>query len=133
MAGSLAGASSSAAFVACGLAWLVPGGGHFYLRRKGKGLVFLFCLLALFVLGVAMQSKLQLHLGFDDPLAFIVSVAQMALGGPYLVARYLGFGEGDALVTAVTYEYGVTFTAVAGLLNVLVMLDAYDTATGRKP
>jgi len=130
LASPLAGTSSATAFVACLLAWLLPGAGHLYLRRKGKGLVFLFCLVALFVLGVAMQSKLQLHLGFDDPLAFIVSLAQMALGGPYLLARFLGEGEG--LVTAVTYEYGVTFTAVAGLLNILVMLDAYDTATGRK-
>ena len=55
----------------------------------------------------------------------------MALGGPYLLARYLGFSEGQ--VTAVTYEYGTTFTAVAGLLNILVILDAYDMATGRKP
>ena len=29
-------------------------------------------------------------------------------------------------------EYGNTFTAVAGLLNILVILDAYDTALGRK-
>ena len=54
----------------------------------------------------------------------------MALAGPYLAARYLGFSEGQ--VTAVTYEYGTTFTAVAGLLNILVILDAYDTAVGRK-
>jgi uncharacterized protein DUF6677 len=32
----------------------------------------------------------------------------------------------------VTFEYGNTFTAVAGLLNILVILDAYDTALGRK-
>jgi hypothetical protein len=126
----MAETSSTTTGTACLLAWLVPGAGHLYLGRRGKGLVFLFCLAALFVLGVAMQSRLQLHLGFDDPLAFVVSLAQMALGGPYLVARFLGFGEG--LVTAVTYEYGVTFTAVAGLLNVLVMFDAYDTATGRR-
>jgi hypothetical protein len=117
--------------IALVLAWLVPGAGHLYLGRKGKGLVFLFCLTAMFVLGVAMDSRLQLHLGFDDPLGFIVSVAQMALAGPYLVARYLGFSEGQ--VTAVTYEYGTTFTAVGGLLNILVILDAHDTAIGRKP
>jgi hypothetical protein len=37
------------------------------------------------------------------------------------------------MVKAVTYEYGTTFTAVAGLLNILVVLDAFDTAQGRKP
>jgi hypothetical protein len=128
---SVAGSGSAEVTVACLLGWLLPGAGHFYLGRRGKGLVFLSCLLSLFVLGLALESRLQLHLGFDDPLAFIVSVAQMALGGPYLVARYLGFAEGQ--VTAVTYEYGTTFTAVAGLLNILVMLDAHDVATGRRP
>ena len=35
-------------------------------------------------------------------------------------------------VTAVTYEYGNSFLIVAGLLNFLVMLDAFDVAMGRK-
>jgi hypothetical protein len=30
------------------------------------------------------------------------------------------------------FDYGVTFTATAGLLNVLVVLDAMDVALGRK-
>ncbi|HVQ28309.1 MAG TPA: DUF6677 family protein [Vicinamibacteria bacterium] len=116
---------------ACLFAWFLPGAGHLYLGRRAKGFVFMGCLSALFVLGVLMESRLELHLGFDDPLALIVSVAQMALGLPYLVARALGFSEGA--VKAVTYEYGTTFTAVAGLLNILVILDAHDIATGRKP
>ncbi len=124
-------AAGTAVAPACLFAWLFPGAGHLYLGRRGKGLVFLGCLGALFVLGVLMESRLELHLGFDDPLALIVSVAQMALGVPYLVARTLGFSLGT--VKAVTYEYGTTFTAVAGLLNILVILDAYDTAMGRKP
>jgi hypothetical protein len=35
-------------------------------------------------------------------------------------------------VRAVTYEYGNAFLIVAGLLNLLVVIDAYDTAVGRK-
>lgn len=121
----------SAVVPACLFAWLLPGAGHLFLGRRGKGLVFLSCLGSLFVLGVLMESRLEIHLGLDDPLAFIVSIAQMAVGVPYLLARTLGFSEG--MVKAVTYEYGTTFTAVAGLLNILVILDAYDTATGHKP
>ena len=110
-------------------AWLVPGAGHLYLRRPGKGLVFLGAVGALFALGVAMDSRLQMNLGLDDLLASLFSLAQMAMGLPYFIARGLGF-EGD--VRSVTFEYGNTFTAVAGLLNILVVLDAYDTAVGRK-
>jgi hypothetical protein len=115
---------------ACLLAWVLPGAGHFYLKRRGKGLLFLGTIGALFLLGVAMKSRLQLYLGLEDPLALLFSIAQMAVGAPYFLARPLGFEAGQ--VTSVTYEYGNTFTAVAGLLNILVILDAHDTAVGRK-
>jgi hypothetical protein len=118
--------------VAAGLlAWILPGVGHLYLRRRGKGLVLMGAILALFVLGVGMDSRLQLHLGLEDPLALLFSVAQMGTGAPYVLARMLGYDAG--LVTSPSYEYGNTFTAVAGLLNILVILDAVDTARGRKP
>jgi TM2 domain-containing membrane protein YozV len=109
--------------------WLVPGAGHLYLRRPGKALLFFAALGTLFALGVAMDSRLEMTLTLDDLLASLFSLAQVAVGIPYFVARTLGF-QGD--VRSVTFEYGNTFTAVAGLLNILVMLDAYDTALGRK-
>ena len=115
---------------ACLLAWLLPGAGHLYLGRRGKGLVFLGAIGAIFLLGLAMDSRLELYLGFEDPLALLFSLAQMAMGAPYFVARGLGFEAGN--VTSVTYEYGNTFTAVAGLLNILVILDALDPARGYK-
>jgi Family of unknown function (DUF6677) len=47
-----------------------------------------------------------------------------------VIAKLLGLGEG--VVTAASYEYGNTFMIVSGLLNMLVVLDAYDIALGRK-
>ena len=127
----LSTARPGAALPACLFAWLIPGAGHLYLRRTGKGLLFLGAIGALFVLGVLLDARLQVYLGLDDPLAFLRSLAQMALGLPYFAARALGMEAGN--VTSVTHEYGNTFTEVGGLLNVLVILDAYDTAVGRKP
>ena len=124
-------ARPAAAVPACLLAWLLPGAGHLYLRRPVKGLVLMGSILALFVLGLALDARLQPYLGFDDPLAILRSLAQMAIGVPYFIARALGFDAG--MVTSVTHEYGNTFTAVGGLLNILVILDAHDTAVGRKP
>jgi hypothetical protein len=119
---------SSRAFAAALLAWVFPGLGHLYLGRRAKALVLMGCLLALFVLGVGMDSRLSLHVGLEDPLALLFSLAQMGVGAPYVLARLLGYEAG--LVTSPNYEYGNTFTAVAGLLNVLVILDALDTARG---
>ena len=42
----------------------------------------------------------------------------------------MGYGAGN--VIAVTYEYGNTFLIVAGLLNMLVVIDAFDISMGRK-
>lgn len=127
---ALAETRAAAAFPACLFAWLVPGAGHLYLKRTGKGLLFLVTIGGMFALGLLMDARLQMYLGLDDPLAFLRSLAQMALGLPYFAARAFGFDAGQ--VTSVTHEYGNTFTEVAGLLNILVILDAYDTAVGRK-
>lgn len=85
---------------------------------------------ALFGLGVVMDARLQLYFGMDDILASLFSLAQMAMGAPYFLAKMLGHELGN--VRSVTYEYGNTFTAVGGLLNILVILDAHDIAMGRK-
>jgi hypothetical protein len=137
--GAAAAARETSQAVAAGLlAWVFPGLGHLYLRRYGKALVLMAAILALFVLGVAMDSRLVLSAGLEDPLAFLFSLAQMGIGAPYVVARYLGYGGQEGalellrLAKSPSYEYGNTFTAVAGLLNVLVVLDALDTARGYK-
>lgn len=118
------------AALACLLAWLLPGAGHAFLGRRARGAFFCLALLALFGLGVSLDARLSLHLGLDDPLALVIGAGQAAVGLPYLVVRALGYASGD--VRSATFDYGVTFTATAGLLNVLVMLDAVDIALGRK-
>ena len=129
--GAAAAARESSQAVAAGLlAWVFPGLGHLYLRRYGKAIVLMSAILLLFVLGVAMDSRLSLHLGLEDPLALLFSLAQMGVGAPYVLARFMGYEAGA--VTSPSYEYGNTFTAVAGLLNILVVLDALDTARGHK-
>jgi TM2 domain-containing membrane protein YozV len=127
----LSRSGTSAAIPSCIFGWLIPGGGHFFLGRWGRGLVFLVTVGALFMLGVAMDARLSVFLGFEDIFESLRTIAQFFFGiGTYL-ARALGYQAGD--VQSVFYEYGNTFTEVAGLLNILVMLDAYDIAVGRKP
>jgi hypothetical protein len=111
---------------------LLPGGGHALARCKGRAAIYFTCILGLFGFGVLYGSRLQFHIGFDDPLAVVRSTAQLVVGAPYFIARLLGLGQDAMLITRDTFEYGSTFTEVAGLLNVLVALDAFDIAAGRK-
>jgi hypothetical protein len=113
----------------CVAAWAIPGAGHFWLGRVQKGAVFLVALTLLFAIGLSLHGRL-FPFELSEPLVALAAFANAGLGLPWIVGRALGLGAG--VVTAVTYEYGNTFLIVAGLLNFLVVLDAYDIGTGRK-
>src|SRR3954469_11451227 len=106
----------------CILAWLVPGAGHLLQGRRQKGLVFLVTLPLMFGIGLWLQGRL-FPLELSDPLVFLGAIANRGIGVPYVLARLMDQGSG--LVTAASYEYGNTFLMTAGLLNFLVILDAF--------
>ena len=113
----------------CVAAWAIPGAGHLWLGRRAKGLVFLVALPLMFAIGLALSGRL-FPFDFSQPLVALQALADLGIGVPYVVASALGAGAGD--VRAVTYEYGNAYIIVAGLLNLLVVIDAYDVALGRK-
>jgi hypothetical protein len=121
---------TTAALAICSGAWLVPGLGHVLLGRWVRGLIFAVCVVAMFLMGLAMHGKLY-GMEFEVPLQIFAFIANLGTGLPYLVAKYLGFGIGT--MTFPSYDYGTTFLWVSGLLNFLVVLDAFDIAKGRKP
>jgi hypothetical protein len=110
-------------------AWAVPGSAHLWLGRREKGLIFLIVLPLMFAIGLWLQGRL-FPFDVSQPLVALAAVADVGLGVPFLLARLFGLGAGR--VVAITFEYGNAFLIVAGLLNFLVMLDAYDIALGRK-
>jgi hypothetical protein len=107
----------------------MPGGGHLWLGRRQKGLVFLVVIPAMFLCGLWLEGRL-FPFEASQPLVLLAAFAGLGNGLPYLVASLAGLGEGR--VVAETFEYGNTFMIVSGLLNMLVCLDAYDVALGRK-
>ncbi len=113
----------------CLAAWAIPGAGHLWLGRRDKGLIFLIALPLMFAIGLAADGRL-FPFDLSAPLVFLAAWADLGVGLPYLLASMFGLGAGE--VRAVTFEYGNAFLIVAGLLNVLVVLDAYDVAIGRK-
>ena len=119
----------TAAYLICAAAWLVPGLGHLWLGRRQKGIVFLIALPLMFVFGLWLEGAL-FPFQLAEPLVALGALADLGVGLPYIIARAAGVGAGR--VVAITYEYGNTFVIVAGLLNMLVVLDVFDIAKGRK-
>lgn len=115
--------------LASALAWLIPGAGHLLLGRRQKGLIFLIAIPAMFAIGLALEGRI-FPFEFSQPLVALAAVAARGVGLPAFVAAWFDLGLG--VVTAASYEYGNAFLIVSGLLNMLVALDAFDVASGRK-
>ena len=120
---------TNAAVFVCTIAWAVPGAGHLWLGRVQKGTIFLIVLPLMYAIGLWLDGQI-FSFDLSQPLVALAALADLGIGVPYFIARVLGLGDGR--IVAVTYEYGNSFLVVAGLLNALVVLDAYDIALGRR-
>jgi hypothetical protein len=116
-------------YLICAAAWALPGAGHLWLGRPGKGLVFLITLPLMFACGLWLEGRL-FPFEPSQPLVALAAFADVGVGIPYFVAKAMTLGAGRAIAPA--FEYGNAFLIVAGLLNMLVVLDAFDVAQGRK-
>lgn len=114
----------------CSGGWLVPGLAHILIGKWIRGVIFAACVLLMFALGLAMHGKLY-DLEFDEPLHVFAFIANIGTGIPYWIAGRLGWGIGT--MNWPSYDYGTTYLWVCGLLNYLIVLDAFDIAQGRKP
>jgi hypothetical protein len=114
----------------CSGGWLVPGLAHILIGRWIRGAIFAACVLLMFIFGLAMHGKLY-DLEFDEPLHVFAFIANIGMGIPYWIAERFNLGIGT--MTWPSYDYGTTYLWVCGLLNYLIVLDAFDIAQGRKP
>ncbi len=122
--------SMAASLGICATGWFFPGASHLFLGRWGRAIAFTVSVLTMFSLGLAMQGRLY-DVAPEQPLHIFAFVANVGVGIPYLVAQQLGLGVG--FLANPSYDYGSTYLWVSGLLNYLIVLDAFDIAQGRKP
>lgn len=110
-------------------AWALPGLGHVLLGRRGRALVFFVLCLAMFAVGLAIDGRMPWTFS-GSPLARLATLGGMGLGVPYLLTHMVFGYEGD--VTAPGFEYGGAFIVTAGLMNLLLVLDAWDICWGKE-
>jgi hypothetical protein len=115
--------------LAAALAWLVPGAGHLYLGRRARGVAYLLLVAASLFVGCSLHGRLWSP-SPGEPLSMLATLGSMGMGAIYFVLRYaLGYA-GDILSPG--FEYGSAFVLTAGLMNLLLVLDAWDIAQGKK-
>jgi hypothetical protein len=144
--------------VAALLAWAWPGAGHLYQRRYLKGVLFMACILGTYFFGLAMANGHVVYSSFTPQDRRWQYVCQFGVGTPSLLAlvqrqRVIIRGEEPLLDGLMApphpvelehhdqlaewhrsyhryFDLGTLYTMVAGLLNALVIFDAFAGPMG---
>ena len=120
----------SRTWIAMALAYLVPGAGHVYLGRRERGIAYCCIVVFMFAVGLAVDGDLYAVTRTGGSLLrLLAAFGSMGAGLLYWLADFKGV-TGD--ITSITYEHGTAFIITAGLMNLLLVLDAFDISEGRK-
>lgn len=110
-------------------AWLVPGLGHWLLAKRAKAMAFFALIVGTFVMGMALA-------GFQN--VYYVSgrwtaLTQAPAGLVAYAGTWLKQGGTDAVAEEGAYfKVGTLYTSVAGLLNLVVLMDAVHLGCMRR-
>ena len=101
------------------LAWLVPGAGHFVIKEKKRALIIFATIVLTFCVGIYAGS-----IGVIDPVgAWWWYIAQIMNSPMVAVLGHLTAG-GAYPVYGRPNEIGQIYTSIAGLLNLLCIVNA---------
>ncbi len=120
--------------------WFLPGLGYWLIGQRLRGVVIGITILLLFVAGLAIGGMrvIDAPTGFTMPLIFAKPwfIGQVLTGPVSLAANYIANNWGthidpntlkQAAGVAMSHsrvnEIGVLYTAVAGMLNLMAMID----------
>jgi hypothetical protein len=82
-------------YIAACLAWLIPGAGHFYQRRWGKGGLFMVCVLGTFFMGLWMGQGRVVYASWRPNDQRYAYFCQLGVGLPALPALVQAFRMGS--------------------------------------
>lgn len=129
------------------LGWLIPGAGHLYQGRTGKGLLFMVTILGTFFYGLWLGDGKVVYAAFNDSEWRLPYLCQVGVGLPAMPAMVQAYrvSHGKAPLGRLMvppapnttelsdwqkelhryFELGTVYTMIAGLLNILVIFDAF--------
>lgn len=101
--------------------WLIPGLAHWFLGKKGKAVLFMLLIVGTFVVGMLLAHNRNVYYTQGRWTAF----TQMPAGIVAFVGTTLWHGPTDyAEEEGALFKVGTLYTAVAGLLNIVVVMGA---------
>ncbi len=109
------------------LGWLIPGAGHFLVGQRKRGLILGALVLFTFLAGMVLADFRNISPFDRHP---IWAVAHL-FGG--LISTVAAFLTRHLYIERINplYDVGCLYSGVAALLNIIVVVDAYDFAHER--
>ncbi len=129
------------------LAWLIPGAGHYYQRRYLKSIIFFTSIMSTFVLGMLVSGNRCVYACWNKVDARWQYVLQAGVGLPAMPAAYQAYRISKGMPVGLRgfmapptsvkdlsdwndqsssgFDMGTLYTMIAGLLNILVIFDAW--------
>ena len=115
-------------------AWLIPGAGHFLLKKTGRGALIFASVFLMFLFGLFMRGMMFMPEKGADYLSSLINyggfICNLAAGAMYLLTAMFGYAQPD--MAGDVHDYGTKFLVTAGLLNILAMVDVWEIGTGKK-
>lgn len=100
-------------------AWLVPGGGYFLLKEKKRAIIIFTTIVLTFCVGLYVGS-----IGVVDPVGAKLAYTGQIMNSPMVaILGHLTAGGGYP-VYGRPNEIGQIYTSIAGLLNLLCIVNA---------
>src|SRR6266566_3250245 len=108
-------------------AWLIPGAGHFLLKKTGRGALIFGSVVLMFLFGLFMRGMMFTPEKGVDYLTSLINyggfVCNLAAGALYILSAMFGYNQPD--LPGAVHDYGTKFLVSAGLLNILAMVDTW--------
>lgn len=115
------------------LAWAIPGAGHLAIGQRARGIILLIAITLTFWTGVAVGGVKNTVNPRQRTLWFLGQVCAGA--HPFLAMAWgsrVEAPEGSLPTATIAYgqseEISIVYTAIAGMLNILVVLDVLGRA-----
>ncbi len=109
------------------LSWLVPGAGHFFSGERTRGIIIFIGVTLAFWVGIMIGGARST---VNWQTNFWWALAQMFAGGYMMVTLMLGKAAAAMPSYGKTLDLATIYTGIAGLLNLLAILDAMVRALG---
>ena len=101
------------------LGWVVPGAGHFVIKERKRSVIIFVTITLTFLIGVYIGS-----IGIVDPVASKICYSGQILTSPAVALLGYQSRGGGFPVYGKPSEIGQIYTGIAGLLNLLCIINA---------